>query len=188
MTKQTPDKFTQKLSFNKDKNRIHKDQNKNQTNGLKVGVLRYLYETSQPNLHTYDKIVKDYNHGQYQSAIENTTLDLDKLTEKRLALLEIRSAAYDKEGQFDLSLHDAETILHLAPSLAVGYLRKDTIQQPGDQHQSLKDGYDQAKEQQERCVDIISQLPYELLSKIIRNLDTKSLLRFLDVSMDWERK
>ncbi|KAI9496057.1 hypothetical protein BDB00DRAFT_182456 [Zychaea mexicana] len=89
-----------------------------------VGSLHCAYHKSlNVSLESVVNNVQHYNQGRYRSAIDSTTLDLKKLANKRVALLDIRAAALGKEAQFELGLRVAETIIQSAPSLPTGYLR-----------------------------------------------------------------
>ena len=184
------------------------NSNNNETDSdiTKVGSLRSAFEILEPSLSTFDQCVQYYNKQQYRSAIDNTTLDLEKSTAQHVALLDIRAAAYGKEAQYELGLQDALTIIKLNPLSPVGYLRVaelhssrghqqhamaiytqglSTLQQEQYQ-QLLKEQYYTAKIQQDRCIDFIKELPYDIIPNIMTRLDSTTLLRSLDISKTWE--
>ncbi|KAI8147765.1 hypothetical protein BJV82DRAFT_664127 [Fennellomyces sp. T-0311] len=140
-------------------------------------------------------------------AINSTTSLLTDLTSARVALLDMRAAAFGMAAEFDRGICDAEEVILLTPTQPTGYLRAGELySMRGHQRQAIKiyerglaivdpekqqelrRRLDEANAQQRYCIDIIADLPLDLLPNIMDHLDIKERLTTLMVSKSWRTR
>lgn len=143
----------------------------------------------------------------YSQAIKETTLALDELLRHQISLLDTRSAAYSKTGHFELGMDDAHAMMRLAPQWSAGYLRageicmaqgwqqraiqvydqglKEVPASDAESHHQLQEARAQATAQCQLRMDIVGQLPFDILGHLVTHLSVETLIECLCVSHAW---
>ncbi|KAI9249251.1 hypothetical protein BDA99DRAFT_224649 [Phascolomyces articulosus] len=151
----------------------------------------------------------------YQDAIAQCSLALDELTQKTVATLDVRAMAFGQSANYDQGMHDALQMIKLAPSFPKGYLRSGQLYAMQGKHQLAIDMYNQgiqaviplqsdnnndpdyhqlfvqrqaSLDQQNRRVDFITQLPFDILPKIMSYLLPYMCAVCVDVSHSWRSR
>ncbi|KAI9484908.1 hypothetical protein BDB00DRAFT_933335 [Zychaea mexicana] len=156
---------------------------------------------------TFDKCSADLGRSDFQGAITGATSTIDDLHDSLIALLDIRAISYSRTMQFDKAFQDASLMIRYAPLRAAGYLRTAElyllqcrqlaamrISQQGiksvptdryDEQKQLQDCYNAAKTRQEKRINFITKLPYDLLCQVMDHLPIYNLAQALQVCRDW---
>ncbi|KAI8138366.1 hypothetical protein BJV82DRAFT_295968 [Fennellomyces sp. T-0311] len=148
-----------------------------------------------------------FDNANFSATIENSTDGINTLVQKQVDLLYFRSAAYYQVGQFSKAISDAHTMIQLAPTQTLGYLRAGQLfSMNGNQKQAIK-AYrmgltmatgehrdqlececQQAEAKLHHRVDIIAGAPYEVLSHILSYLCGNDIVKMLGVCKEWQRR
>ncbi|KAI7859537.1 hypothetical protein BDC45DRAFT_530768 [Circinella umbellata] len=165
------------------------------------------YPPAKAGKPTFDACSDDLERLNYQGAINCASLGIMDLFDSMMALLDLRALTYGKTMQIDKGLLDAQQMIRYAPTMAAGYLRAGNLYTLNSKYQeamqiykqglqaipehlshervTLQKGYDTAKARQERRIDYISKLPFDIACHVIDYLPMYSLLQALGVSKEW---
>ncbi|KAI8147385.1 hypothetical protein BJV82DRAFT_664624 [Fennellomyces sp. T-0311] len=162
-----------------------------------------------PNDHyqeAFNLTFEAFDNTNYTETIENSTYGIEELVNKQVALLYFRSAAHAQVAKFDKGFQDAKTIIQLAPTQALGYLRvgellsmygnqnraiqvyEKGLAMVGDHKELLEQRSEEASLQQQQCVDIIARAPFEILSSIMSHFESNELVNLCTVSKTWQQR
>ena len=149
----------------------------------------------------------------YQDAIIQSSLALNELTEKTVDTLNVRAMAFGKSASYDQGIRDASKMVELAPTSPKGYacmaelyamqgkqkLAIETIEkgiqiipqiEGGDDpvYQQLSIQRQVFLDQQNRRIDFITHLPFDILPKIMSYLPVYMRVICINVSHSWRSR
>ncbi|KAI8140833.1 hypothetical protein BJV82DRAFT_658865 [Fennellomyces sp. T-0311] len=134
----------------------------------------------------------------------NDNIVVDSATSERLMLLDIHASAHGMLGEFNQGLLLANEMVQIAPRSPAGYLRAGELySMAGNQLHAigvceqgitavderdqnlLRECHDRAQALLDKRVDIIGQLPLDILPIIMEEFDLRELLTMLTISRAW---
>ena len=162
-----------------------------------------------PNDHfqkVFNLTLEAYDSTNYMKTIESSTWGIQELINKQIALLYYRAAAHAQIAKFEKGFEDAKTIIQLAPTQALGYLRvgellsmygnqsraikvyETGLAMANDHKELLEQRSEEASLQQQQYVDIIARAPFEILSSILSHFESNETFIMSTVSKTWQRR
>ncbi|KAI9266785.1 hypothetical protein BDA99DRAFT_506684 [Phascolomyces articulosus] len=139
-------------------------------------------------------------------AIVNATSGLNDWIKTQMSLLDVRATAFGMAHDLKNGLCDAMHMIALDPTSSQGYLAAgnllsmwcktklardiykqgyDTVRNNDEKRTLLIQRYHATNAQLNRSIDLIGQLPYDVLPIIFKNFETRELLELLDISQIW---
>ncbi|KAI9496818.1 hypothetical protein BDB00DRAFT_807325 [Zychaea mexicana] len=145
----------------------------------------------------------------YEDALAQCSIALDELTQKTVATLDIRAAALGQSANYDQGLRDAFEMVQLAPSSSKGYLRIGelyamqgkqglaidiynkgirTVPETDPGYARLSIQRQLSLDQQNYKIDFITELPFDILPKIMYYLPMHMCVLCVNVSQSWRAR